>query len=371
MGDIIMTSGSGIEGYEIKDYLGLISGQTALNAKFFSEFTNNVEMDEKESKELTKKLSAVHEKVFKLLEEEAIKREANAVIGITIRYNELTSGITNNNTIGIIAVGTAVKVKEKPNRKYEGVSQELYVTNYYTKLPIRPVELRIKADKSGTRISPVFMNYNNEDIKAIRADIELSTYYDEKIFLSGVDFTFEKSNLRQLNGDWTDCDIKERDVKLIRDAKVIIRKYVTSKEVRAVEDEFPITTELSYRRLVSLKKKRGIDAVKPYSGNDMIWNCVCGHINKVSDDCCEICGRKEEELNKDIGFDYEAMLKKLRELETVRDVKDTILADYIKEINPDDRMQVLETLESALQYEKTRGDMKEYVLEKLLDLFED
>ena len=79
----------------------------------------------------------------------------------------------------------------------------------------------------------------------------------------------------------------------------------------------------------------------------------------------------EKELSKDIGFDYEAMLKNLREKETVRDVKDAILADYIKDINPDDRMQVLETLESALQYEKTRGDMKEYVLEKLLDLFED
>jgi uncharacterized protein YbjQ (UPF0145 family) len=369
MSDIILTSGSDIEGYEIKDYLGLVSGQTALTAKFFQEFSGSSEMDAKESKALTKKLSQVHQTAVSMLEEEARKRGANAVIGITLRYNELTSSITNNNTIGIIATGTAVEIREKENRKYEGVHQNLYVTNYYTKMLIRPVEVRIKADKHMTRISPIFMNYKNEEILAIRADVELTTYYDEKVVLRDMDFTFEKNNVSQLEADWIECDIKEREVKLIKDAKVIVRKYVTARKVVTCE-ELPISTELNYRRLDSLKKKRGIDAVVKYQSNGMIWTCVCGCINKISDAECDVCGRKEAEIKNDLKFNYDSMLEELATKDNVTEMKDLVIKKYIKDIDPDSRMELLQTLESALQYEKTRGDMKEVVIEKIQNIFE-
>lgn len=368
MDNIIMTSGSDIEGYEISEYLGLVSGQTALTGKFFQEFSGNSEMDAKESKELTKKLSQVHQTAVSLLEEEAKRRGANAVIGITIRYNELTNSITNN-TLGIVATGTAVLVKEKESRNYEGVRQNLYVTNYYTKMFLRPVQVRIRADKSATRISPVFMNYKNEEILAIRADVELTTYYDEKVVLRDMDFTFEKNNVSQLEADWIECDVKEREVKLIKDAKVIVRKYVTARKV-VVCEELPISTGLTYRRLESLKKKRGIDAVVKYQTNGMIWTCVCGCINKVSDAECDICGRKEAEIKKDLGFNYEEMLDKMATKNTVKEMKDIVIKEYIKDIDPDSRMELLQTLESALQYEKTRGDMKEVVIEKVQNIFE-
>lgn len=369
MENIIMTSGSDIQGYEITDYLGLVSGQTALSAKFFQEFTGSLEMDAKESKAMTKRLAQVHQTAVSMLEEEANKRGANAVIGITLRYNELTSSITNNNTIGIIATGTAVLVKEKENRKYEGVHQDLYVTNYYTKMLLRPVQVRIRADKNTTRISPIFMNYRNEEIRAIRADVELTTYYDEKVVLRDMDFTFEKNNISQLEADWVECDIKEREVKMIKDAKVIVRKYVTARKVVAC-DELPISTTLSYRRLESLKKKRGIDAVVKYQSNGMIWTCVCGCINKVSDAECDICARKEAEIKNDLSFNYEEMLEKLAGLSNVTEMKNLVIKEYIKDIDPDSRMELLQTLESALQYEKTRGDMKEVVIEKVQNIFE-
>ena len=369
MNTIIMTSGSDIQGYDITDYLGLVSGQTALNAKFFQEFSGNTEMDAKESQALTKKMSQVHQTAVNMMQEEAEKLGANAVIGITLRYNELTSSLTNNNTIGIIATGTAVNAKEKENRNYEGVRQDLYVTNYYTKLLLRPVQVRIRADKNATRISPVFMNYRNEEIRAIRADVELSTYYDEKIVLRDMDFTFEKNNVSQLEADWIECDIKEREVKMIKDAKVVVRKYVTARKVISCE-ELPITTDLSYRRLESLKKKRGIDAVVKYQSNGMIWTCVCGCINKVSDAECDVCGRKEADIKKDLGFNYEEMLDKMATKNNVTEMKDVVIKDYIKQIDPESRMELLQTLESALQYEKTRGDMKEVVIEKVQNIFE-
>ena len=368
MENIIITTGSDIEGFDITEYLGLVSGQTALTAKFFQEFSGSTEMDAKESKALTKKLSQVHQTAVKMMEEEAKKKGANAVIGITLRYNELTSSLTNN-TYGIIATGTAVQVKEKESRGYQGIHQDLYVTNYYTKMLLRPVQVRIQADKHMTRISPVFMNYRNEEIRAIRADVELTTYYDEKVILRDMDFTFEKNNVSVLEADWVECDIKEKEVKLIKDAKVIVRKYVTSRKVVTCE-ELPISTELSYRRLESLKKKRGIDAVVKYQSNGMIWTCVCGCINKVSDAECDICGRKEADIKNDLGFNYEEMLEKLAAQENVTAMKDIVIKEYIKNIDPEARMELLQTLESALQYEKTRGDMKEVVIEKIQNIFE-
>lgn len=368
MENIILTSGTDIQGYEITDYLGLVSGQTALATKFFQEFSGITEMDIKESKALTKKLSQVHQTAIQMLEEEAKKRGANAVIGITLRYNELMSSIMNN-TIGIIATGTAVQVREKENRKYEGVHQNLFVTNYYTKLLIRPVQVRIRADKNMTRISPIFMNYRNEEVRAIRADVELTTYYDEKVVLRDMDFTFEKNNLIQLEADWVECDIKEREVKMIKDAKVVLRKYVTPRKVVTCE-ELPVSTELSSRRLESLKKKRGIDAVVKYQSNGMIWTCVCGCINKVSDAECDVCGRKEVEIKKDLGFNYEEMLDRMASMNNVTEMKNLVISEYIKNIDPDSRMELLQTLESALQYEKTRGDMKDVVIEKVQNIFE-
>ena len=44
---------------------------------------------------------------------------------------------------------------------------------------------------------------------------------------------------------------------------------------------------------------------------------------------------------------------------------------YIKQIDASVRLQLLEIMESGLQYEKTRGNMKETVIEKVEKAFED
>ena len=45
--------------------------------------------------------------------------------------------------------------------------------------------------------------------------------------------------------------------------------------------------------------------------------------------------------------------------------------DYIKSIEPKHRLQLLEIMESGLQYEKTRGNMKDTVIEKVEKVFEE
>ena len=64
------------------------------------------------------------------------------------------------------------------------------------------------------------------------------------------------------------------------------------------------------------------------------------------------------------------MIDKMREKEYVIEIKD-VLMDYIKSIDARYRLQLLEIMESGIQYEKTRGNMKDTVIEKVEKVFEE
>ena len=63
------------------------------------------------------------------------------------------------------------------------------------------------------------------------------------------------------------------------------------------------------------------------------------------------------------------MLAKMQTKEYVIELKD-VLMEYIKDIDSEYRMELLEIMESGLQYEKTRGNMKDTVIEKVEKVFE-
>ncbi len=68
-------------------------------------------------------------------------------------------------------------------------------------------------------------------------------------------------------------------------------------------------------------------------------------------------------------FNYDEMLEKMKGMANVTGMKD-VLMQYIKQIDSGIRMELLEIMESGLQYEKTRGDMTSSVYEKVLRVFE-
>ena len=69
-----------------------------------------------------------------------------------------------------------------------------------------------------------------------------------------------------------------------------------------------------------------------------------------------------------MSFNYEPMIEEMRQKEYVMEIKD-VLMKHIKDIDSGLRMQLLEIMESGLQYEKTRGNMKDTVIEKVENLF--
>ncbi len=358
---IMLTTGSGFEGYEITEYKDIISSQAILGSNFLKGIAANVaDVSEKDMA----KLEDCREVAERRLIKQAKKRGAGAVIGVRMHYAQFEAG-----SFGIIISGTAVNL----NRKVvidDSVHKELFVTNYYNRLVPRAVKIILDGNSQEINMQLKCYNYNNDDIQAIRADVEFTNLYDEHLVIKNVDFVYEKNNnLSIIDSKFVSSQISANDIALLKDAKVILNKYATPRGVYACND-IPINIMMSNRRLQNLKDKRGIDAVEKYRTDGMIWTCNCGHVNEAGAEECVVCGRKQKDIQVKAGFNYEEMIDKMKQKEYVVEIKE-VLMQYIKEIDAKFRMQLLEIMESGLQYEKTRGNMKESVIEKVERVFED
>ncbi len=359
MAKIMTTTGPGFEGYEIEEYIGFVSGQVAIGTNLIQGIAGGV------SDNSEKDLAAVenmHEDVLKDLEKHVLAMKGNAVIGLTMNYAELASGSS-----AIIATGTCVKINKKKIIS-DNIHKELVVTNYYTRLVPRPVKVLLDGTKQDVKMSVWFYNYNLDDILAVRADVELTNLYDEKLVIKGADFVFNKGNISLIESEYIDTPLTPSDVALLKDAKVIISKYVTPRGVFACNDQ-PVNVSMSVHKLEALKIKRGIDAVEKYRTDGMIWTCNCGYVNEAGAEECLVCSRKQEDMKSHTSFNYDEMIARMNEKEFVMEIKD-VLMEYIKDIDPKYRMELLEIMESGLQYEKTRGNMKDTVIEKVEKVFE-
>ena len=227
MADLLLTTGESFEGYEVTEYLGFVVGQAVYQSKFIKGIAADVMGDSDQDLD---DLNDCDEEVKNSLIKSAKEKDANAIIGIQMRYAELASG-----SFAVIMTGTAVKIKKKeliiPN-----VYKELFVTNYYVRLVPRPVKVIVDGSRDEVNLSVWFYNYNLDDINAVRADVELTNIYDEKLVMKGVDLVFDKGNVSLIKSDFVDCGLSVNDIKLLKDAKVIINKYVTPRGIFACND---------------------------------------------------------------------------------------------------------------------------------------
>lgn len=357
----MITTGSSFEGYSVTEYLGFVSSQALLGSNFISGLAANMT---DASRKDTAKIDQCKEDAEDRLIKTAQKKGANAIIGMQITYAPFESG-----SFGIIVSGTAVKIV-KHVAISDAVHKELYVTNYYNRLVPRPVKVILDGNSNEINMKLLCYNYNHDDILSVRVDVEYTNLYDERLVVKNVDFVFSDNvNLSLIESDYVQSKVAPNDLLLLKDAKVILTKYATPRGVYACNDQ-PINVSLSNRRLEALKAKRGIDAVEKYRSDGMIWTCNCGHVNEAGSEECIVCGRKQKDIMTKASFNYEEMIDRMKEKEYVVELKD-VLMQYIKEIDAGMRLELLEIMESGLQYEKTRGNMKETVIEKVEKVFED
>ena len=359
--NILVTTGSNIEGYSISEYLGFISSQAILGSNFISGIAANVaDVARKDNAKLEQCRIDAEEQLIKT----AQKKGADAIIGMSMTYAPFEAG-----SFGIIVSGTAVKIT-KQIAISDAVHKELYVTNYYTRMVPRPVKIVLDGNSNVINMKMVCYNYNHDDIQAVRADVEFTNLYDERLVIKNVDFVFsENINLSVIESDYIMSKVAPSDLQLLKDAKITLNKYATPRGIFACND-VPKNVSMSYRRLQALKEKRGIDAVEKYKTDGMIWTCNCGHVNEAGAEECVVCGRKQKDIMTRATFNYEEMIDRMKEKEYVVEIKD-VLMQYIKNIDASVRLELLEIMESGLQYEKTRGNMKETVIEKVEKVFED
>ena len=104
----LMTTGNSFEGYRIKRYITLVSGETALGTGLFSGWAVDMaEMSGNESSEIESKLIEAKQSAQSKMIRRAIGCGANAVLGIKFDVTALTSAL-----IVISINGTAVEVEK-------------------------------------------------------------------------------------------------------------------------------------------------------------------------------------------------------------------------------------------------------------------
>ena len=106
---MITTTTNTIEGRQIQQYLGLVTGEAIMGANVFRDFIAGItDLIGGRSGTYESKLADARETALQEMQDLAQQQGANAVVGIDIDYEVL--GV-NNGMLMVTATGTAVKIE--------------------------------------------------------------------------------------------------------------------------------------------------------------------------------------------------------------------------------------------------------------------
>lgn len=108
---MIMTTTPSVEGYEIKEYKGIVFGEVIAGVDFVRDFAAGLSnFFGGRSASYEEELLKARAQAMKELQQRALEQGADAVVGIDIDYEVLGS---NNGMLMVTASGTAVTLKER------------------------------------------------------------------------------------------------------------------------------------------------------------------------------------------------------------------------------------------------------------------
>ena len=106
---MITTTTNTIEGRQIREYLGLVTGEAIMGANVFRDFMAGItDLIGGRSGTYESKLADARETALQEMQDIAQQKGANAVVGIDIDYEVLGA---NNGMLMVTATGTAVKIE--------------------------------------------------------------------------------------------------------------------------------------------------------------------------------------------------------------------------------------------------------------------
>jgi len=105
---MILSTTNSLETHPVKDYLGIVSGETIIGANIFKDFFAGIrDIVGGRSGSYEKVLREAKETALKEMEEQAFKLGATAVIGIDLDYETVGP---NGGMLMVTASGTAVRI---------------------------------------------------------------------------------------------------------------------------------------------------------------------------------------------------------------------------------------------------------------------
>jgi uncharacterized protein YbjQ (UPF0145 family) len=106
---MITTTTPNVEGKKITQYFGIVTGEAIMGANLFRDlFAGIRDIVGGRSSAYEKELSQARQMALQEMEEMAMQRGANAVVGLDLDYEVLGAG---NGMLMVTACGTAVKVE--------------------------------------------------------------------------------------------------------------------------------------------------------------------------------------------------------------------------------------------------------------------
>jgi uncharacterized protein YbjQ (UPF0145 family) len=106
---LIMTTTSGLDGYMITNYLGIVCAQVVAGVNLFKDILGDLrDLVGGRSETLEKELQNARGNALRELQRKAYGLGATAIIGLTIDYETIG---TNNGMLMVVATGTAVRAQ--------------------------------------------------------------------------------------------------------------------------------------------------------------------------------------------------------------------------------------------------------------------
>ncbi len=298
---ITVTTGYNFEGYKIEQYLGLVSGEIALNTNYLRDTRMNLGdifeigtyVEEngavgRERESQTNKLENARRIAISRLVASARDRGANAVIGVDVDY------ITLNEVLGVVAMGTAVRIKAENLDTGANYSYSFPVGSFSLNEKLRPCFVNVQSaqQENESFLSVVFHNYSDLPVGEISVDVEMKNEQNETMYFPGLQFRNLRTADRRIESEPVAIPTKEEDFTSICLCSVRVLRYKAGDAWAEGAGDSQATT-LTIEQLTDHKSIFGQDAVVVREAADNRWRCVCGALNGEGE-LCSLCGRTVE-----------------------------------------------------------------------------
>lgn len=238
MKEILLSTTPSLDGYEITEYLDIISAETIYKlslSKTFSASLSDVIDSWKifSNNELSGTTRLIHE-AKEYVKNELIKKAqdlgANAIVGIDFE----TSFSDSNGYAKVSINGTAVKISKINHSHFNETLNFSLKPNILS--PFRPISVIFSISSNVSAAVKVFMS-EGENISNFLADLSIRTIFDEEILLENIHFySFVEESSKRPISKFVEVPLSPDICYKIASCSIIIKKYISGKQLVVIPD---------------------------------------------------------------------------------------------------------------------------------------